>query len=344
VSDAAAAIERRQIHQEELERKAGELFGHEDYITSEMERVKRLGRFLSPRALLSVVEGYLDMYHRGLKLSDEEPKIYAVRLTEGLRRALQAASPPENPWLDRSMDEFLHFTTDGDLAFRKGGPELELLNANHPLIRAAVRDLKRALDDPNARVGHANLTLGSKHVSTFNPGVYALVVFVLEVTGMRPRRLMEPVGLDTESGAILDAETAEYLLHLVLDKGDEWDDAQDPPRIDEEQWRVIDGVARDRFRSLREMEATENRARHLRRSSTIEAEYDRIRESIRQKMRTARSRGRGGQILALFQSQLDRAGARFDLDTQQLEKARESRVSLEPALAACVVSVRHENR
>jgi hypothetical protein len=59
VQDATNAILRRKQHLETLQQAAGDLFGHEEYIRDEMQRVGRLGRYISEQSLLALITSYL---------------------------------------------------------------------------------------------------------------------------------------------------------------------------------------------------------------------------------------------------------------------------------------------
>ena len=183
VEQAARAINQRRTQLELLEKNAADLFGHEEYIRQEMERVRRLGRFVSEEAMLAVIRSYLQANHPGIGLWDEEPGILGMRLTDNLRSDIQDASRGGQLWLDRSRESRLFITTQGDVAFRR--PDVELINVSHPLLRAAVAAVGEQLKDAVSRVGRAVVTLDTDDDREFDEGIYFVVVFTHQVEGIR---------------------------------------------------------------------------------------------------------------------------------------------------------------
>ena len=104
VQQDATAIDRRRAHLEELERSAGELFGHEEYIREEIKRVDRLGRFVSEEAMLAVIRSFLESHHPGAGLWQEGQGIYGLRLTDDLRNDIQSAAIGGQMWIDQSRN------------------------------------------------------------------------------------------------------------------------------------------------------------------------------------------------------------------------------------------------
>jgi len=346
VEEAARAIENNRHETEKLERSAGELFGHEDYIRDEMRRVRRLGRYLSERALLALIRGYLERHHPGVRIKNEGRHGYSIAVSDALHRDVLDRS--EGKFWDgylrcRGPEGRLHFTFDGETAFRR--KRVDLINAAHPLVRAAVDALSGLLEDPVARVSQAVVTLahGSDEATSLADGLYFVAVFAQDVGGIRSRTILEPVACRAFDGELLDAEVAERLLHCTLDGGIDWDRKEHAPGVPEELWRTIESEARRRNRNLREREQEDNDASVQRRRRVLEAERDQRLRLIERKSATARQRGRRERILALFEAQRLKAQGRFAEKLRKLDEHSRVSVTLSEPLAVCAVEVRHED-
>lgn len=71
---------------------------------------------------------------------------------------------------------------------------------------------------------------------------------------------------------------------------------------------------------------------------SLEAQYQRRKEAIQNRIATAQSRGRGERPIELFQSQLRRADERFARLTAEVSNESQPEIRLEP-LAACVLNI-----
>ena len=60
VGQAANAINRERSALDQLEEQASELLGHEDYIRDEMNRVRKLGRYISEESILALLQTYFE--------------------------------------------------------------------------------------------------------------------------------------------------------------------------------------------------------------------------------------------------------------------------------------------
>jgi len=340
VEQAANAINRRRTQTEELEKRAGELFGHEEYIRDEMARVNRLGRYVSEEAMLAVIRNFLQTSHPSAGIWEERAGVYGIRLTEGLRGDLQDAAQGTQFWMDRSRDDQILITTQGEIAFRN--PDVELVNVSHPIVRAAVKALTRQLETPVARVGKATVDLPSGEDTELGAGDYYAVVFAHQVEGIRARRVLETVVWSGASGGLVDPEAGERLLHLGIEQGIEWDSREPAPALPKEAWCVIESEVRRRNRVLLEQERRENEALYARRKRALEAEYTHDREVKETRLRTARARGREERILRAFEGQLRKADSDYRDKVGGLEQMRAVSARLSEPAAACLIRVRRE--
>jgi hypothetical protein len=334
VEQAARAISQRRIDLDKLEEEAGELFGHEEFIRSEMERVGRLGRYVTGEAMLALLRTFLESNHPSVGLWEDVPEIHALRLTDDLRRDIQVAARGITQWFDRSLDDVLRFTFSGEIAFQHS--DVELLNATHPLIRAAVTALTARLENAMSRVSQAVLQLAVDGDSELKEGLYFLAVFTHTVKGIRSRRLIETIAWSED--AILDQETGERVLHLVLERGSEWDTEQNAPALPAEVWSALLGEARRRYRALKAAEERENEALYFRRRSSLEAEFKYERQRKQARLRTAELRGKT-RVIPAFRGQVQKVEADFAAKLSELDSNRPVTVLLSDPIAFCSVRV-----
>jgi ERCC4-related helicase len=338
VSQAAFAIENRRSQAKELEQRAEELFGLEEYVRSELDRVSELGRYISENALLSLLQNFLQSQHpsAGLRVSDDGR--HRLRMTADLKIAIQSATPG-GFWSDRSRDGVLSLTMDGEAAFRD--PSLELVNLNHPLVQAARQAIEKKLERPAARVGQALLELDSGRHDVFPAGLFLVVVFIVEIAGLRARRLLETVGLSLRNQQLLEQHEGERLLHLVTEFGQDWLPEQDSPVVSPELWNRVEAESRRRFRARRQRESEISESQYERRHRLLTMEFERNRREKQQRLTTVQERGRNAAIVKAFEAQLTHLAADYQARCRELEQLRNPSVRLSDPIAACLIHVRH---
>jgi superfamily II DNA or RNA helicase len=336
VDQAANAINRKSTDLEALEKQASELFGHEEFIRDEMNRVRNLGRYISEESIMALLKTYFESHHPRVKLKQESEGVHGFRITDDLRHEIQDAARGGPTWIDRSREGILLFTTSGDVAFRR--KELDLVNASHPLVRAAVKKVHPQLDSPLARLGQAKLRLMDCGDGSIRKGVYFLLVFAHTISSIRSRRVLETVAWEQETRTVLDSEAGERLLSLTIEKGGEWDQDQPAPPIPSNVWNSLTSEARKRNRAICGAEERENRALYVRRRNALQAEHEHELMIKQRRLQTARSRG-SNRILPAMQGQIEKAKSDFRNKLQELDQMQEASASLSEPLAACAVLV-----
>ncbi len=333
---AANAINRKSTDLDVLEKQASELFGHEEFIRDEMNRVRNLGRYISEESILALLKTYFESHHPQVRLKQESKSVYGCRIADELRQEIQDAARGGPMWVDRSRDGILFFTTSGDIAFRR--KELDLVNASHPLVRAAVEKVQPQIDSPLACLGQTTLRLADCGDEVIRPGIYFLLVFAHTISSIRSRRVLETVAWGQEENLVLDSEVGERLLCLAIEKGREWDQDEAAPPIPWTVWQTLTSEARRRNRALHTSEDRENRALYVRRRNALQAEHEHDLTVKRRRLQTAQERG-SVRILPAMQGQIVKAESDFRLKLEELEKMQVTRALLSEPLSACVVLV-----
>ena len=338
VRQAEYAINQRRAHTEELEKNASQLFGHEEYIRSEMERVGRLGRYISEHAILAVLKNFLKSHHPDTGLWEASDGVYGIRLTESLRQQIQDAARGGPFWFDRSKDGNLWITTDGDRAF--SNPRIELVNVSHPLMKAAVSAIKPQLDQPSARVGQALVTVGGPdRECVLAPGLYFVVVFAHTVEGIRARRVLDPVVWSCDNDEVVAGEDGERLLHLATEFGEESAPQDSVQSVAAHVWARVMSEIRRRNKELTAAEQTENAALYSRRKRVRQTEFEYNREEKQKRLRTAERNKRSENILKAFRGQIAKLESDHRDRIAQLDATRDVSVRLSAPLAAALVEL-----
>lgn len=334
VEQAARAIEERRTRLDDLERNAGNLFGHEEYLKDQLKRVNQLGRYVGEKSMLAVIHSYLQSRHPSARMWEEPLGIYHVRVSDELKKDIQDASSREDVWFDRSRRGVLSFCFDGEQAYHH--PGVELVNVSHPLLKAAVGGVRQQFDNVYACAARVALVLAPEEDRDFETGKYFLLVFCHTLEGIRSRRLLETIAIFGDR--VLSAEAGERLLHLVQERGGEWNPAHSAIPLMPDTWARMVSEARSRNRALFEAEKRENEALYLRRKSLLEAEFQHDRKAKEARLETAQARGRVRVIPAL-QGQLQKAESLFRSRIIELNHTRQVRCRLSEPIAACLLRV-----
>jgi SNF2 family DNA or RNA helicase len=334
VEEAVRAIGDRRAHLEELERNAGNLFGHEEYLKHQLQRVNRLGRYISGRTMLAVIETYLQSQHPNVRVWEEPPGIYNLRLSDNLRRDIQSASSHDNPWPGRTRKGVLSFCFDGEQAYEH--TDVELINVSHPFVKSAVAAVGKQLENTHARAARARLVLPPDEQG-LEAGTYFVAVFSQVIDGIRARRSLETIAWSESQGLLL-PDAAERLLHLMLECGLECDPTLPNSPMPSEAWAKIESEGRARNRVLLEAERQENAALYVRRKSLIEAERAHAVSVKDTRLATARQRGHT-RVLAALEGQIVKAEDVFRERLAELERTKTPSCRLSDPIAVCMVFV-----
>ena len=338
VEQEANAIAQREQLNEELEQKASQLFGNEEYVRSELARVRKLGQFVGDSALLSILRTFFQVRHLDIKIKEEGQDLYAIKMTDQLRMDIhKAAKAATVSWRDRSKNGVLRFTTSGELAFEDSG--LELIGSTHPLIRAAIEDLRKQMEEPKARLGAAWLEVKAEDAKVFPEGNYLVFMAPQIVQGVRNRRLIETIAIRSEDEQLLSSDDGQRLLYLALETGRPWDAREDNTASAETLTKMKSELTR-RTSALRNREQGENEALYLRRRRALEAEHEHDLALKLRRLETARSK-ENTKILPAFEGQIAKAQAEFQQELQNLEGRQHASVSSGEPISICLVHVSH---
>jgi superfamily II DNA or RNA helicase len=212
---------------------------------------------------------------------------------------------------------------DQETARRRG---IDLLNATHPLVRAALR-VPRTRQTPYGAV--------RIRTSAILPGRYLVLVAVARWDGIRPATELwtaaaagdgEPVG--ENPGAALLAALSEAALEPLSGEATEWEARHVRACFDQISRRHTEEDDRRKAENSRLVEARQISLAetHRRRTAGISQRIDALGEEPK------------AEITRLFQSQLDNQHHRYEEARHQLDQARAGSLSLEE-IALCSMEV-----
>ncbi|MFP3907926.1 MAG: helicase-related protein [Acidimicrobiales bacterium] len=193
--EKAAAVEERAMQLQDLEQARSQLAGIDGLLVDGLRREIDRGRYIGPSELRSYVEESL-RHGTGARLIGPDHEATLIgdqslqrRLFTHLRTG--AGTRYGLPELGRLLadEEPIPVTFDQTVASTE---DRELMSARHPLVASATKHFtERGLLAPG-RFGAVSV----EPTEGVAPGTYAVVVYLLEVTGLRPTLELWPVAVD----------------------------------------------------------------------------------------------------------------------------------------------------
>lgn len=281
IERVANVVAGQRQRQRELEDKSSTLFGHDEYIRSELRRIRTGGRFVAGDALRRLIEEHLRSTdgRSGLERTNRDG-CHRLTLSNACRQELRSvpgSSGDDAMRFERRIERRrVQITFDSQCAYED--PKLELITATHPLTRWVVSRMSEPDAGPNPV---ASMRLRS---SDLPPGVYAYKGYLLEIKGARDSLRFLSVCLRVDQLRFLDATGGERLLHEAAARGEPWRPSSVDPDLPEIVLSCLDEEMSRRSRELqREIEeenATiiENRLASITR--TFQVKIDRLRRQL----------------------------------------------------------------
>ena len=334
VDQAADVIINNEKSIESLQEEATELIGHENHIRDEIQRIQKLGRYVSEESIYAIIETYFEQHHPRVGITKDGDRTFAFTINDDLRREIHLANVSGSLWIDRSKNGILRATTSGEIAFHH--PELELINASHPLMKAAVKAIGEQMEESTARIGAGRVAIDPDD-NDIHRGTYTIALFAHDVDSIRARRILEPVAWHEKNG-IVDSNVAERLLFLAMEYGEEADDTSQLHPLSEEGWEAIDQQIIESNGRLRANEKRENQARYVRRRWALDAEYNHKLKAKQQRFDTAKANNNLSMLPAM-QGQITKATAEYQRRLQELESMKSVTASISEPLAICILEV-----
>lgn len=331
IEQRALALAQRAIDEERLEAEAANLIGQDEFFTEQIERVRRLGRFVTGEELRLLVTEFLQTDFPACALRrlehdacPREEDVWRLKISGALKEFVLKSTARNDPglvqFLERAHSGEVPITFDAGIA--RLHPAIDLINANHPLVRAIAKhyDDKPTLVHPVTAIAVPS--------SAVSPGEYLFLWASVEESGMRAGRTLWAVLVEAGSGIVPDPEASEALLHEMIIKGARWDDFEAPPSNFTE--RLLEaGIEALVARHQRYRSSIRRRNDNLveQRLASLEATYRTKKEERERRLFEIRLRNNKAQVIALFEAQLRKLEADFAESTRRVELQREVAVS-----------------
>lgn len=219
------AVEQKARTEEQLEKDAGRLVAHGDYLQHRIASARNLNRYVTSEDLQSYVSDFIDAHCHGAQLvrgNDADPPIWELDLGAANRATfadylererLQGRSRLATPGSGRQACIF-------ENVLKRSRNDAEVISQYHPLIAFIRRELETVEKHRNAVV--AALRIGASNVRRLASGTYVFAVNRWSISGEQDieRLAFEAKNLDT--GNFLEAEDAERLVSAAAMNGQPW--------------------------------------------------------------------------------------------------------------------------
>jgi len=334
IEQKAKALAQRARDEERLESEAANLVGQDEFFNEQIERVRRLGRFVTGEELRLLVTEFLQTEHptcapveRSREDSTEQGAtltgVWRVKVNEALRDFVRKPLARNDPallrFLDRGQNGRVEVTFDSEVALSY--PKVELVNATHPLVRAIAKHY-----DDHPTLVHP-VTALEVRCDVVPPGEYLFVWASVEETGVRGGRSLWAVAVSADGTRLPDAEAAEALLHQMVVAGGRWESFEAPPAAFTAALleRAIESLVA-RHQQYRLDRKKHNAALVEQRLSSLEASFRAKRAERQRRLDETRLRGKERGI-ALFEAQLRKLESDYEESRRKTEQAKEVSVS-----------------
>ena len=318
IEQAAEAVERQRLAQQELEARVSSLIGNDEFFRDEIDRARDGRRFVTGEELLAFVKDYLREHEPRLLVEEVEPGIWSVPVSDSLRWMVRKRLGQEDPrWFQfqrRTASGRLRFTVDTDIAQERH--EIDLLAFHHPFIAAIAAHYAE-----NASELHpvSWIQLRSDELPS---GKYLWVLYLTEVTGARPSKELEFVAAPVIGGEVLSVDEADSLLQALISQGTSTLDPR--PWVDLPGGFIarLDETAVARLNRRFSEQRTLNDALVDARLASLESAHSRNLATRRERLDLARSRGRAPQYLRMLEGGIRKLEEKFAIRRRELNELR----------------------
>jgi len=342
IEQKARALAKRVRDEQRLEDQSAHLVGHDEFFREQIERVRRLGRFVTGDELRLFVGRFLETeYPRSAftgaadDQNTNKRRVYVIEVPPALRDFVRDPLPKTDPALfrfcQRATTGKLTVTFDHEEAMRDG--RVELVSATHPLVRAIAKhyENKPALVHP--------VTSLQVHSDAVPAGEYLFIWASVEETGVREGRSLWTVVISVNGDTVPDEDASEMLIHHMVLRGTTWPEFETPPReMSAELFQRARNTLFARHQRYRQNALKRNAALVQQRLASLESSYRAKRVERERRLEVNRLRG-NQRVIPLFEAQLRRLEAEFEDRSQAIRNQQNLSVSVSDPEGAGYVRV-----
>ena len=209
------AFEARAKELDEIRASEADLAGLDDLLVEGLQADLDRGKYVGPTEVKRVVSALLSEF-AGARLDQANGDLFELVGTQQLARSLLRSQRSSGTSM-YTLGELAQHLNDSDpmaVTFDAATASqfgVELVSVGHPLVLTALEHLGKA-----SRLGLARF--GRIRLAHCPDGLYCVVLFLLEATGLRPMRELWPVAVEVATGQVKD-EVGEAVL-VALARGD----------------------------------------------------------------------------------------------------------------------------
>ena len=212
------AIQNSRRNQRDVEDQAINLVGFSDYLLEAVNTSQKLGRWLAPEELFSLVEDFFGLFYPGTTINqtDEEKFIYKIELSSDAKLRLSnfvSKNPYRQTHLNKSGGP-IKCSFDPRKS-EKDRKDLELIDPTHPLVRWVVDEY--SISEQSL---HPAICIEVEHNKVDLPvGSYAFATQKWTFSGFRSESKIAFAAKDFKKNLLLDRLDAEKLVVLASREG-----------------------------------------------------------------------------------------------------------------------------
>jgi superfamily II DNA or RNA helicase len=318
------AIENKRRLVADLEAEGENLLAHADYIASQVNRNRSLGRYITAHELKSYIADFFNRSYKGCALQWDWPKpdCFTLELTHSAHDQLRdfirnqrLKAPVELH--SRKITATLSPAVAQTTRLPQASQSLLLITHQSPLVKWITDENLRA---ENVFFGLSAMRLRS---GEWSPGVYAYRVERWKFTGLRSREHLAYGVAHLTDGSLLDPDAAERFFQSVTKDAKTWHEPKLEPETVLSTFKLIDEGLHRRFEQIHKQYVAENADTLAIHTAQVKSHFQRRVAANQQRIVTLRMRGRAGNMVALVEANIEKDRLRLEEKLRGLtEKAR----------------------
>lgn len=333
VERKAMALQQKLRLERQFESESEALLGQDHIARDRIERVRRLGRYVTPSELQIFVADFLSIEHPdaslrgrydGTKTRDAGEGCFWMRFTPSIRefvrnRTKRLDDPALLHFLDRPISSDLRVTFDPQAALTS--PAIEHIHNQHPLVKAIASFLGETPEriQPVCRV--------SLHTDLVPENDYAFFWGEVNEEGLQAGRSIWAEMSQHDATERLAPDVAERLLYEMIVGGDAWPEFDAPTGADAEKMtQIFEEWIRERCLLRRNQAQEQNETRVSARLSSLKASTEAKLAIVRGQLEQHRLKG-NQRIIPAVEGKLRKIEADFEQRERQLQGGRKVSVT-----------------
>jgi superfamily II DNA or RNA helicase len=341
IEQVQQAIENVGLQTRTLEEDAGSLIAHGDSILTAINAAKQNARFISARDLAHYIGDSLAELYPGCVIRElQEPGVYSIQLTQAARDDfgtwIAQRGSPSGGRLQRDLGAVICQLGRPATGPRRRGSEAII--QSHPFVRFVASTLEEKQAQRLRPAIAVRLPVASESLS-IAAGCYAILACLWLFEGQVTQERLAYAGVRLLDGALIGDDDAERLFLAAAEHGRLWPDVSLAVNEYKLAANVLEALV-DRLHSRFASNEAEIQAKQLSRVNiqlrTLDAGFERNRDSLKEQIRNLREQGRSESIIRATEGRLSKLGERHRQRRRRIEEGRNINATSEQFAAALV--------